>query len=205
MKYGKLILLTMIAGSLTACSSWPNSERAASRSQMPPLSKQVPSESVGYPRGVNVGQEGNAYAVPGDATSSQSSANLAPPGSSLQQMTQQNQTSMAEPQPQRMQAQVSNTGSGISTNMSYSQAWSKVGKALPSSGYPIMEQDNSTGTYYVLDKSSTGGLIKRDTPIYQVRVQRSGEGTNINVLNAQNQPANGAVSSKILGALKGQM
>lgn len=87
-------------------------------------------------------------------------------------------------------------------NMSYNQAWSAVGKALRSSGYKVMQQDNSLGAYFVLDLAGTGGKLQTGTPIYQVHLKNLGDTTSVNVLDDKNQPADPAVSGRILGALK---
>jgi len=94
---------------------------------------------------------------------------------------------------------------GLSLSLPYQQVWAQAKKALPQAGYPIMEQDNTSGTYYILDKAGTGGVIKRDTPIYQLHIQKNGDKTIITLNNAQNQPAAANVSDRILGALKNKL
>lgn len=92
---------------------------------------------------------------------------------------------------------------GLSVNAPYQQAWEQTKKALPQAGYPIMEQDTGSGTYYVLDKISSGGVIKRDTPIYQLHLKKTPDNkTVIMVNNAQNQAANPDVAARILNSLK---
>lgn len=108
--------------------------------------------------------------------------------------------------PTAQQANASLAGGGLSVNMGYQETLSKTGKALPSAGYPVMEKDESAGTFYVLDKVGSGGKIERDTPIYQVRVlNSSGSPTQIKLLNSNGQAVSPAVSNRILGALKNKL
>lgn len=96
--------------------------------------------------------------------------------------------------------------SGLVLPMGYQQAWNQTAKALSQVGYPVMEQDNASGTYYILDKIGTGGVIKRDTPIYQLHLQKTGSDKTVATLsNAQNQPADDGVAQRILGALKSKL
>ncbi|MDF3054454.1 MAG: putative lipoprotein [Gammaproteobacteria bacterium] len=95
---------------------------------------------------------------------------------------------------------------GFSVNMAYKDAWPKVRKALPAAGYAVMEKDETTGTYYVLDKIGSGGKIERDTPIYQVRLTKAGDAaTKVILLDSANKPAAASVSNRILGALKNKL
>jgi uncharacterized lipoprotein len=92
---------------------------------------------------------------------------------------------------------------GLSINLPYQQVWTQTKKALPQAGYPIMEQDNTLGTYYILDKVSTGGVIKRDTPIYQLHLKKTNDNkTVITLSNAQNQAASTSVAERVLNTLK---
>lgn len=206
MNHGKIGLLPILFCAITACTTNPSPQQVNQRSQPPVMSRQVETETVN--RVPSIGQE-SYYAIPeSSSTTTDSPVSLAPPGSSLQQMSQ-SQPAPVESQTNEMAAKpmtkVVRSETGITTSLSYAKTWEKVGKALPSIGYPIMEQDSASGTYAVLDKSSTGGLIKRDTPLYQVRVQHDGQGSRITVLNAQNQPVASSVSSKILDGLKQQL
>lgn len=118
------------------------------------------------------------------------------------------QTTFATPAPKAIVPTPANINSrqGLPINMGYQQAWGQTAKALSQAGYPVMEQDNSSGTYYILDKIGTGGVIKRDTPIYQLRLQKAGDNkTLITLSNAQNQPADDSVVQRILGALKNRL
>jgi uncharacterized lipoprotein len=95
---------------------------------------------------------------------------------------------------------------GFSVDMPYDDAWPKVRKALPAAGYSVMEKDDLTGTYYVLDKIGSGGKIERDTPIYQVRLTKAGDAsTKIILLDSASQPASSSASNRILGALKNKL
>jgi uncharacterized lipoprotein len=91
----------------------------------------------------------------------------------------------------------------VTVNYDYSQAWDKVGQALRSSGYRVLQQDSSLGRYYVLDLAGTNGQLKRSTPIYQVHLIEIGNGkTQLNLLDSNNKPADGNASRRILGAVQ---
>lgn len=88
----------------------------------------------------------------------------------------------------------------------YNQAWAQVGKSLPTTGYPVMEQDNFSGTYYILDKVGSGGSLKRDTAIYQIHLEKQGDkATAVTLLDQQNRPADSKTATRILGALKNKI
>ncbi len=210
MQYGKICIMSVLLASLAACTTPSNNQQYGAQAQ-PPLVRSANANSPNFARADNRVVTGT-YAQTGDTGFREQNVSSAPIDNNAQQTTQLSTSMPATAQPTQQPvrvaqapARVTSSGPGISTNLSYAQAWEKVGKALPAAGYPVMEQDSSSGTYYVLDKSSTGGTIKRDTPIYQVRIQRQGNTSSINVLNAQNQPADAGVSSRILGSLKNQI
>jgi uncharacterized lipoprotein len=135
----------------------------------------------------------------GNGMMTQGSVSISAPGRSGSMPTIPNAGSAAASHGQ-------NLATGFSVKMNYDDAWSKTAAALPSAGYPVMEKDDLTGTYYVLDKVGSGGKIERDTPIYQVRLTRTGDSsTKVMLLNSDSQPATRAVSNRILGALKGKL
>ncbi len=157
----------------------------------------------------------NKYEIPTVPQAQSQDVSAAPPGSQIQASTQQpaapatSTTNATAPTPNTTSSVASNTNQvakmtsgGLLIAQNYSQAWQSVGKALSSSGYQIMEKDASLGTYYVVDKASTGGKVKRDTPIYQVRVQNSGSSSVVTLLNSQNQPADSTTSNRILGSIR---
>lgn len=201
MKYGKIIVLSATLAGLAACTTSPNNTPTYGPVHPPQISNapeknRMPAQTAR--------SEIYSEQMPHEASEQNIATTETSAGNTAISTTTETVQPSATAQVQQP-ARVANSGSGISTNLAYTQAWTRVGKALPASGYPVMEQDTSSGTYYVLDKSSTGGVIKRNTPIYQVRVQRSGQGTNINVLNAQNQPADPAISTRILNSIKNEL
>ncbi len=216
MQYGKIILLSALAASLAACTSTPSNTTIARAAQPPRMSREVTTTSVKpvqVPNDLSSANIQNNFSVPeAPAQDAQQNATLAPPGSNISQAaTPVNTTNTAPaaaplpPVPAAKPAGV--TGNSLTLNVGYDQAWSKVGRALPSAGYPVMEEDNSAGTYYILDKVSSGGVIKRDTPIYQLRLEKQGtKATTLTVINPQNQQAaSPAVTTRILSALKGSL
>ncbi|HVV69285.1 MAG TPA: hypothetical protein VHE99_09700 [Gammaproteobacteria bacterium] len=226
MQYGKMIIVSALAASLAACTTTtPSNTKIVNETQPPRLSKEVSVSSVNpvrVPSNLSSSNIQNSYQVPETptpgSTGEQQNTTLAPPGSNLAQATSattqpQSTQPAAAPAPAPAPAvsvpakPAGVTGNSLTLNVGYDQAWSKVGKGLPSAGYPVMEQDNSSGTYYVLDKVSSGGVIKRDTPIYQVHLEKQGaKATTVTVVNPQNQQAApSGVTSRILSALKNSM
>jgi uncharacterized lipoprotein len=107
--------------------------------------------------------------------------------------------------PQRTIAATRNAedSSSLSLNMPYARVWAATKKALPQAGYPIMEQDSASGTYYILDKVGSGGVIQRDAPIYQLQLQKREDQTVVARLkNAHNQSAPADVTQRIFTVLK---
>lgn len=216
MQYGKILLTLFLAGSLAACTTTPTSESVQRQTLAPPLPKRVSDESVqpiNVPTGLSDNNLQANYQVSGDTTTSAASStvSLAPPGSMLEGVANAGQsTSEPSTQPaavaQNTQTATSTSSGGrvaLAVNMNYSETWSQMKKILPTSGYPVMEEDSFTGTYYVLDKVSSNGVIKRDTPIYQLHLEKRGDKTTVvTVLNNQNQPADSAVATRILTAVK---
>jgi uncharacterized lipoprotein len=91
----------------------------------------------------------------------------------------------------------------LTLNLAYQKAWVDVKKALPQAGYPIMEQDNASGTYYFLDKVGAGGMIRRNAPIYQLNLQnRQDHQTVVTLKDAQNKPAPLEMTKRIFNVLK---
>jgi uncharacterized lipoprotein len=107
-----------------------------------------------------------------------------------------------QPETQQASAVLASSSTALVLNMGYNQAWSAVGKALHSTGYKVMQQDNGLGAYFVLDEADSGGKLQTTTPIYQVHLKNLNSTTSVTVLDDKNQPANPAVSARILGALK---
>lgn len=228
MRYGKLILLTGIISALAACApDRPTPTAVSNRVEVPQIPNGPTASSVSpveVPPGLTSDSMSNEYAVPDTTQNDSRAATLLPPGSGLEQPAntvqaspmvsaqQQRPAKAPAPVPQATAAQtaVANQHTlgnvGLSIKNNYTQAWKQVGRASSSAGYPVMEEDSTTGTYYILDKAGSGGVIKRDTPIYQLKVQKKGDNnTMITVYNAQNQPADPATTQRILSAVKNKL
>lgn len=223
MNYGKLFFLSVVATSLVGCSfTQPSTRAVVNPAPAIPQGEAVSTVTpVKAPPGLSSENIKNEYSVPtvtehgttttANSTTSQTTS-IVPPGSSLQ--SSNNTTAPAStPAPipqvtaaQAAQQQARNGSMGLTVKTNYNQAWKQVGKASSSAGYPVMEEDSSSGTYYVLDKAGSGGVIKRDTPIYQLRVQKQGTDSSVvTVYNAQNQPADPATAQRILSAVKSKL
>jgi uncharacterized lipoprotein len=141
------------------------------------------------------------YPIPPVSMAPMVQPNVLPPGSEIARTQAQSQ---ARVMPQRSSV-VASSASAIILNSNYDQAWQQVGRALRASGYKIMQQDSSLGSYYVLDLASSGGKLKDTTPIYQVHLANKANNVAVNVLNEKSQVANTAVSSRILGAIRSRL
>lgn len=142
---------------------------------------------------VNIGPTGYAYQIP-----------LAPPGSQLAQK-QIAQTPVAMPAPARASIVAASSSSGLVLNQNFDQAWSSVARGLRAAGYKIMQQDKSLGAYFILDLVGSGGQLKADTPIYQLRLNPNANTTTVTLLDDKGNAANQNISGRILGALKQQL
>lgn len=212
MRYGKLFILLALAG-LAACTpTHPSAPQVVNQAPAPGLPNGSMSSisPVEVPPGLSSATMSNEYAVPTVSAHTETgpaSTSLLPPGSSLEKTAQQ----AAAPVPQVTAAQAAAAQQhalgnvGLSVKSNYNQVYKQVGKASSAAGYPVMEEDSTSGTYYVLDKAGSGGVIKRDTPIYQLKVQKQGDNTMITVTNAQNQPADPATTQRILSAVKNKL
>jgi len=210
MSYLRLLIIAIMAIVLSACASYfgkhnNNTEAVAT----------VPHTQV--PDHLNAANLQNTYAVPPvGQTASDQPLSLVPPGSAVANADNKNnpatpylQTapvsspSMPANSPAAPQAQITNAG--LVVKQPYQQVWQATANALTASGYQVVEQDSSLGTYYVADKVSTGGVIKKDTPIYQVHLQANGDATQITLLNSDNQNADSANTQRILGTLRNKL
>ncbi len=223
MQYGKPLLTLLLAASLAACTTTPSPQVVQRQTQAPPVPKYVSAESVpplNVPvvTGDNTAQNNYTVAPAETNAAAPSAASLAPPGSNLEQASNPQPVVATAANPATAQpaavgnaaqnpapaASTSSSGRvALAVNMNYGQTWSQLKKVLPTAGYPVMEEDNFSGTYYILDKVSSNGSIKRDTPIYQLHLEKRGDKTTVvTVLNNQNQPADSAVATRILTAVK---
>ncbi|MFT3742013.1 MAG: hypothetical protein QM752_04975 [Gammaproteobacteria bacterium] len=92
-------------------------------------------------------------------------------------------------------------GGKLSLNLNYNQAWSQVGKVLPAAGYQIMSTDSAMGNYSIMDTTKSGGIIKRDTPVYMVHLEKQGDNnTLVTVSSSNNQPVD-----QIYSTLRGKL
>ncbi len=198
-KTSLIIGLTCVLGACTTTGPSPQNQKTAAQ----PAATSVPPAQI--PADLSSAQAQNTFTVPGATEQTPTTYPLpaTPPGSNLQPATKPAASTPSSPNIAASEAAAINGRIGLSVQMPYQQAWTQVGKALPKAGYPIMEQDASSGVYYIVDKVGSGGVIQRDTPIYQLHLQKVGDTKTMGTLtNSQNQPASPAVSQRILGAVK---
>ncbi len=195
MKHVRMTLVLIAAVGLSACAS----EHEAATKDNQTIAKTTIPVNLSNSRIVN------EFPVPPAATAAASGkqkVSLIPPGSDLQRFTKNAKKKIA------LTAQAGPTKTIVQANESFflavpsTQAWSKVGDALKSSGYQVLDQDSALGAYYILDKSATGGAVQRNTPIYQVQLTKQANGTIVSLLNSNSQPATDATGKKVLAVLK---
>jgi uncharacterized lipoprotein len=208
MRYFKMMSLAVITVSLTACTSLSNhhffhsSEAGYKKADAIVAPTQVPTD-------LSAVKITNKHSVPAiNNNQSQTSVSLIPPGSNLQQYEKKKVVQAVKNEPTAPAAQVQSpaaviTANGLVVQQSYPQVWDKTGKLLSHAGYPIMDKDNGLGNYYIVDKISTGGVLKQNTPIYQIHLERTGQNnTTITLLNSQNKSADTETTNRILGVLR---
>lgn len=100
---------------------------------------------------------------------------------------------------------VQQVGSGhLVVKSPYNQVWSQVGKALPSAGYQIMDTDSSLGNYSVSDTTGSGGVIKHDTPVYMVHLEKQGDNSTLVTVSSSNSQSTAGMS-QLYSTLKNKL
>lgn len=139
------------------------------------------------------------YPIPANDSNGRLLPSVVPPGSSIKPVGMpQRAVAVA---PVRNTAVVAASNNTLVLNLGPQQAWSEVGKALRASGFQIAQQDQSVGTYYILDVGRSGRL-QPNTPIYQVTVKTINNSARVTVYDEQNRPANPSASARILKGIK---
>lgn len=214
MRYLRKIMILSISLALTGCATVEKKLSAPKADNSPVYvkkAKTIPQTQM--PPGMTSTNMQSYYPIPPVTEGAMDKIpNTLPPGSqAAQQRAQQQSASVSQQAAASPQAQShsiispASTSTSLVLNVGYPQAWNRVGQGLNGSGYQVLQQDRSLGTYYVLDVAGSGGKLKTDTPIYQVRLRGSGDSTTVTLSDSKNQPANPAVAARILHALKGQL
>lgn len=224
MRYGKLILAGLLMGLLSACSSiglcksdqsvaeagkvaeapvTPAPVEAVAKDQVEqqPEAEQEQQVAVEKTEAANIVAENKAAPSTQQLTDTTvkttTAAATAPAAASPKAAT--TTTTPAAPVATQPPA---NGLIALSMQMSYQQAWTRLGTTLPKAGYPIAEPDSNAGIYYILDRVGSGGTITQQTPIYQLHLQKvTDTKTRVFLYDAQNQPADPAVAQRVLGAI----
>jgi uncharacterized lipoprotein len=224
MRYGKLILAGLLMGLLSACSSIglckPDQSIAEAGKVTETPAITAPVEAVAKDQVEQqpvVGQEQQAAVETTEAANTVAENKVIP---STQQPTDTTvkTTTAAATAPAAAAPKAATTTTkpaapaatqppangliALSMQMSYQQAWTRLGTTLPKAGYPIAEPDSNAGIYYILDRVGSGGTITQQTPIYQLHLQKvTDTKTRVFLYDAQNQPADPAVAQRMLGAI----
>lgn len=225
MRYGKLIFAGLLIGLLSACSSiglFKSDQSAAETGSVAeaPLVTTAPVEAVAKDQVEQqpvAGQEQQA-AVETAEVANAITENKAAPFTQQSTDTTVKATTAVATAPTAAAPKAATTVAAaeapattqppangliaLSMQMSYQQAWTRLGTTLPKAGYPIAEPDSNAGIYYILDRVGSGGTITQQTPIYQLHLQKvTDTKTRVFLYDAQNQPANSAVAQRVLGAI----
>ena len=209
MNFIKQLSLIVLSIALASCASTATQTESApqSNTKQPAYVKEAKSVSpTQLPSGMSARNMQNYYPIPPVSLGPTATPPLTPPGS----QAAQNQALLAAngpaaPAPSNVINQSASSSSSLVLNLDYQKAWGKVGQALHSAKYQVLQQDRTIGAFYVLDTASSGGQLKTTTPIYQVHLSASGGSTSVTILNDKNQPADSAVAGRIIGAVRQHM
>lgn len=194
-KYVTPLAILTIFTVLTGCTYHENDYLHEAKTMHPVLAE-----------GMKIKKGEGYYPVPNIPTKTVAKApSLVPPGSNLQRFQHKvKQPKKAKSRKKRFAQfeKASNGAQALLLAAKRSIAWKRVGKALQSMSYQVLDQDSSMGSYYILDKKSTGNKITKTTPIYRIYLKASGSDTIVMLLNEKNKPASTEANQRILGALQ---
>lgn len=189
------LLITAISFSLFACNTVRSHDNDYLKDDASVKPLQLPPDMIkGHETGYNIPPLEN-YMKP----------SLVPPNSALVQAEPEtpsqynpiNQINRFLPKPMvHASAQV------LVLQYNLKRSWPKVGNALKTVGYRILDQDQSTHSYYILDKLGKGKALNQLETVYRVYLQKQGTSTLVSVLTDNNQPAPKTVATQILGNIK---
>lgn len=145
----------------------------------------------------------NFYVVPGNPdVSGDVKPSLIPPGSHIEPKAEKNSKAVVNV------AQWSETTEGqpaLILAETGDAAWKNVGRAIKKTPYRVLDKDRSMGSYYIVDSKSTDNKITKATPIYRLYLKKTGQSTQILLLDQHNHPAKSDVVKRILGALQSKL
>ncbi len=194
-RHVSLVLLGLLTLSLVGCSNHNKDYLKQAQTVQP----------IVVPEGTAVKPSASYYPIVNVPANGAQSPSLVPPGSNLDRFKNQSQAQPTGSQKNAVaSASISRTTSGeaLTLNIQPTVAWDRVGRALHQTAYKILDQDQSMGSYYVLDVVSTGGKITKTTPVYRVYLKDAGNQTNVVVLNQENRPAEKDAADRILTAVQ---
>ena len=85
-------------------------------------------------------------------------------------------------------------------------SWVKVGTALKKSGYRIIDQDQTTYCFYVLDVRGKGRALNEASPLYVVELHaQSAKLTRVTISTKNDQPVPPGVAKEILNNIAAKL
>lgn len=91
----------------------------------------------------------------------------------------------------------------LQLHMSEQKAWESVGKALLAAHVQVLDQDDTMGSYFILDPTATNNRITATTPIYRINLLAQGSDmTQVVVLDQKDQKADSLVTARVLNTLR---
>lgn len=91
----------------------------------------------------------------------------------------------------------------LQLHMSEQKAWESVGRALLAAHVQVLDQDDTMGSYFILDPTATNNRITATTPIYRINLLAQGSDmTQVVVLDQKDQKADSMVTARVLSTLR---
>jgi outer membrane protein assembly factor BamC len=122
----------------------------------------------------------------------------------------------AQPSSNKASVQAVQGAAELTINESFDRAWRRVGVALDSGGFSVVDRDRSAGDYFVRYLDTDTGVRPEDpnifsrmfgakaatAPQYRVHLSNSGSQTQVTVLDSNGARVTGATAQRMLGVLK---
>lgn len=176
MRYG---LMALIVVNLAACATLFGKNNFIAKNETQYLRSNT-TPPLQLPPGASAANIGNDYPIP-PAMGPTQTVSLLPPGSLAEKIaTGQVPASVLKEKPAPAAptavTETAQNNSALPAAMvlvpgqSTAQIWNNIGSALKRAGYMVVNQNQKTSIYYLLDTPSTGGKVKMSTPIYQLHL-----------------------------------
>ena len=146
---------------------------------------------------------GEYYPVPPNGNVDTPPPSMVPPGSNFKSaQTSADLKSAAKPAESAQLVNLKSGGEALVLASKQAAAWKKVGGALKTSGYQVLDQDSEMGAYFILDASETGNKITNETPILRVNLKPNQNTTQVTLASHDNGRVDTKISDRILHQLQ---